>query len=233
MALSSDMHLPQQTRQACKRDACIDKFTLKLQMLPKTYGMSGTRAIDFPKVPEIKKRWHNRRDGSEESMLNHCLSGIVGFSNTTSLTPLSRDKNKGGNSGSEAQGHDVLLSLRELKKVPEVERSSASLDCCGSILVADGEKDAETMKPTLPSVRVSWSLTSNVDAKNVVLPLDKVMSDSSTSALERMGDQEVLHPHYRHAEKLDPSYLTTSFHPADLGILKAIERILLPQCQYR
>lgn len=34
---------------------------------------------------------------------------------------------------------------------------------------------------------------------------------------------------YRKASKLDPDRFATSFHPADHGILQALERVLVPQ----
>jgi len=76
-------------------------------------------------------------------------------------------------------------------------------------------------------------------ANKLVLLVNGATPESSMDILQRLvskcdpasfdrGNQDVMDPEYREAVKPDPDQFATNFHPADYGLIKHIEQILLP-----
>ncbi|KAE8146054.1 hypothetical protein BDV25DRAFT_144075 [Aspergillus avenaceus] len=130
---------------------------------------------------------------------------------------------------------EFMPDLRKVRQAMEGQRFSASFACGGTIPLTD---DPES-KATPRCVKIYWSLDDQEQAHKVILPLNNPSTESSPPALQRLitdclpatfgrGSEDVLDPNYRRAGKMDPEKFATTFHPADAGILKVVERILLP-----
>ncbi|PYH85821.1 hypothetical protein BO82DRAFT_326637 [Aspergillus uvarum CBS 121591] len=136
-----------------------------------------------------------------------------------------------------------IEACKRLRTAIEDENSSALFACGGSIPVVDrgqaSSGDKATITTTSP-VHVYWSTArSDSAARKLVLPLDELVPQSRSAALDDLvadcqpasfgrNGEEILDPSYRLAGKIDPSHFASSFHPADFGILQMVENVLLP-----
>jgi hypothetical protein len=126
------------------------------------------------------------------------------------------------------------------------ENSSASFACGGAIPTANtlaandmtGGAQVANAKPVKP-INIFWE-TKECLARKLILPLHAagncptdtqirhLVSDCEPAGFGR-GQELVMDDQYRKASKLDPDRFATSFHPADHGIIHALEKILVPQ----
>ena len=63
-------------------------------------------------------------------------------------------------------------------------------------------------------------------ADSTAAAITQLVTDSQPATFGR-GSEDILDESYRSAKKLDPTAFTTSFHPADFGILEAISQQLV------
>ncbi|KNG90844.1 hypothetical protein ANOM_000988 [Aspergillus nomiae NRRL 13137] len=138
----------------------------------------------------------------------------------------------------EPQQDSFLDSCLELKTFIEGERATASYACGGSIPIAQTAAVSEIHSRVSGPINIFWSI-GNGSARRLSLPLRPDAEDASPEVLQRLiascgpasfgrGEQNVMDLSYRKAGKLDPESFATSFHPADFGIIEAIEKVLLP-----
>lgn len=140
-----------------------------------------------------------------------------------------------------------LQACRQLSESIEGERSSASFACGGTIPITGDANSggggsataaSDSTRRTSPPVSIFWSTATDSNARKLVLPLSDT-EESSPSVLRQLvtdcspatfgkGNKDVLDPSYRMAGKLDPDRFSSSFHPANFGIVENIEQILLP-----
>ncbi|KAL2222651.1 hypothetical protein M432DRAFT_595402 [Thermoascus aurantiacus ATCC 26904] len=159
----------------------------------------------------------------------------------------SSEKRKTGKSAPSLQQSAFAEACRQLSESIEGERSSASFACGGTIPITGDANSggggsataaSDSTRRTSPPVSIFWSTATDSNARKLVLPLSDT-EESSPSVLRQLvtdcspatfgkGNKDVLDPSYRMAGKLDPDRFSSSFHPANFGIVENIEQILLP-----
>lgn len=136
---------------------------------------------------------------------------------------------------------------QELGKRIAGEKATASFTCGGSIPIHDKESsqdlDAKRDYSRSSPVQVWWASKNGKMKERLKLPLNQSPSACPDSGVPRLhqlvadcdvasfgkGQKDVIDPEYRKAGKLDPQRFSSSFHPADFGIIESIEQILLPR----
>ena len=131
--------------------------------------------------------------------------------------------------------------LKELSAAVEGERGNSFFTCGGTIAVAEpavkaDEPKAVSFTPSESSpISLYWMLNNEKGPQKVTFPskdtdpstLDQLVEDCAPATFG-LGDKDVLDPTYRRAGKLDTDCFSTSFHPADFGILDLVKQVLLP-----
>lgn len=133
--------------------------------------------------------------------------------------------------------------LDDLASAVEGERASSFFTCGGTIAISEPQAkpdDEEAKEPTYaPSesapISLYWLINNEKGPQKMTLPpkdgdpstLEELAKDCAPATFG-LGQKDVLDPTYRRAGKLDPDSFSTTFHPADFGILDSVEQILLP-----
>ncbi|WEW58788.1 hypothetical protein PRK78_004256 [Emydomyces testavorans] len=125
--------------------------------------------------------------------------------------------------------------MGELRGIIEDRQNRASFTCGGSIKIVRPQDERELLRQSLP-IALYWS---SEDGRAHKVELPEGTSSPNSSRFQRLvaecapatfglGQEDVLDLSYRRAGKLDADRFSTSFHPADFGILHSIEQTLLP-----
>ncbi|KAB8266161.1 hypothetical protein BDV32DRAFT_115206 [Aspergillus pseudonomiae] len=189
-------------------------------------------------MSRLESRWHKvrvssdtkERDGAFNALLDtlmekHCHQSSEHV--RTSLTPELQETQD-----------SFVDSCLQLKTFIEGERTTASYACGGSIPIAQTAALPENHPRVSGPINIFWSIEDG-SARRLSLPLRTDAEDASPEVLQHLiascgpanfgrGEQNVMDLSYRKAGKLDPENFATSFHPADFGIIEAIEKVLLP-----
>jgi hypothetical protein len=131
---------------------------------------------------------------------------------------------------------------RQLKNLIDAQKSTIPFSCGGSIPIRDPDatdnSDSARRKFSGP-VKIFWATSNDSKARNLVLPIDDTTLESSQSTLQQLvddcplatfgrGQKDVFDLEYRKAGRMDPCHFSTTFHPANFGIIENIEQRLLP-----
>lgn len=131
-----------------------------------------------------------------------------------------------------AASNSKLTSLHRLSEAVREERALASTFVCGGQISAPVALYWDTptyhhgsaSKIVFPLLRTARDVDKTNDLDQLVA---RLASDAQPATFGR-GKEDVLDESYRRAKKLDREQFTTSFHPADHGILDDIAQMLLP-----
>ncbi|GAB1194374.1 hypothetical protein APSETT444_003619 [Aspergillus pseudonomiae] len=189
-------------------------------------------------MSRLESRWHKvrvssdtkERDGAFNALLDtlmekHCHQSSEHV--RTSSTPELQETQD-----------SFVDSCLQLKTFIEGERTTASYACGGSIPIAQTAALPENHPRVSGPINIFWSIEDG-SARRLSLPLRTDAEDASPEVLQHLiascgpasfgrGEQNIMDLSYRKAGKLDPENFATSFHPADFGIIEAIEKVLLP-----
>jgi hypothetical protein len=211
------------------------------RLLPGYLDNNESKIIDDTRLQwKLKSRWrqvsHRFGDSDGPNSFHETLWNIL-------MDQRYREQVLKDETDSSSSTHIARVEVcRQLKNLIDAQKSSTPFACGGSIPIRDPDAtDDSDSVPRIFSVpvKIFWATSNDSNARKLVLPIDDSTSESSQSTLQKLvddcplatfgrGQKDVFDPEYRKAGKMEPSHFSTTFHPANFGIIENIEQRLLP-----
>lgn len=129
--------------------------------------------------------------------------------------------------------------LQKLSKAVNGHAATATFACGGSIPIAIPIGPSRDLLGSCPPVTIRYDDEDPAAFKKATFPVfdeERFLGAfhhllmKTLAATFGLGGEDVLDETYRKARKLDPKDFSTNFHPHNVGIMVAVQQILMPSC---